>query len=576
MKFKLYSFLSLFIFFTLSHGARLLAQPLSGIYSINSAIATGGTNFQSFNDFASSINSNGISSSVIVTVQPGSGPYQESVIFNSISGVSSSSTITLEGSGETITALTTTTDRHVVRLTDIRFFTINNLHVVRDPASTGGFYGIHIFNTGSDITISNCDIDIGTSNSTLHGSIVASGSETSILTTGDFHRLTITGNATHGGGYGVTVFGLVSNLASDILIEDNDIMDFHDNGVYLRETDGALINGNRFDKNTVNTTGINAIQIAQAANINTTISNNFIKISQTTNGSMTIRGIYLFNGTGHKVFNNVIYDVNLVSGNFVGIEIRTGATAPKIYFNTISIDNPNATTGNLYGIKEELSNTNTEIRNNMISISQPSSGTKAALYLGATATLSSAFNSDYNNMYVPGGNIAIKGTSTPTTYRTLSDWQNVSTQDMNSSDLDPAFVSLADPTPTNLSLDNTGVTIGGFDVDVFGTLRNSPPDIGAIEFVGTGVNGINSISSLDLYPNPAADYIVVKLPKLQSKNIKLCMYSPQGKLIRELNESILPGSEIHVNTESLSRGLYFIQGVAESEIVQGSFLKILN
>ncbi|TAH42768.1 MAG: T9SS type A sorting domain-containing protein [Bacteroidetes bacterium] len=573
MKVKLHFIICLAGIFMFSFNSGIKAQALAGNYTINSAIATGGTNFQSFNDFASSINSNGVSANVIATVEPGSGPYQESVIFSNITGTSSGATITLEGSGETITALTTTTDRHVVRLTDCSFFTINNLYVTRDPASTGGFYGIHIFNTGYDITISNCNIDIGTSNSTLHGSIVASGSETSILTTGDFHRLTITGNTTRGGGYGVSVFGLISNLASDILIEDNDIMDFHDNGVYLRETNGALINGNRFDKNTGNTTGINAIQIAQAANINTTISNNFIKISQTTNGTMTIRGIYLFNGTGHKVFNNVIHDVNLVTGNFVGIEVRTGATSPKIYFNTISLDNPNATSGNLYGIKEELSNTNSEIRNNMISISQSSSGIKAALVLGATATLGSAFNSDYNNMYVPGGNIAMKSSSSPTFYPTITDWQNASTQDMNSSILDPAFVSMTDPTPTNLSLDNTGITIAGYDVDVLGNLRNMPPDIGAIEFIGTGINKISGISSLDVYPNPVKNYLTVKMHPFNSNVIKISIYSQDGKLLQASNENISATSEIIINTESFSQGLYFIKAISEAELFQGSFVK---
>ncbi len=576
MKLKLQSIICLAGIFMLSFNSGILAQALSGNYTINSAIVTGGTNFQSFNDFASSINSNGISASVIATVEPGSGPYQESVIFNNISGVSSAATVTLEGSSETITALTTTTDRHVVRLTDCSFFNINNLHVLRDSASTGGFYGIHIFNTGSDITISNCNIEIGTSNSTLHGSIVASGSETSILTTGDFHRLSITGNTTHGGGYGVTVFGLLSNLASDILIEDNDIMDFHDNGVYLRETNGALINGNRFDKNTGNTTGINAIQIAQAANINTTISNNIIKVSQTTNGTMTIRGIYLFNGTGHKVFNNVIHDVNLVSGNFVGIEVRTAATAPKIYFNTISLDNPNATTGNLYGIKEELGNTNTEIRNNMISISQPSSSMKAALVIASNSTVGSTFNSDYNNMYVPGGNITMKSTSTPTFYPTIADWQNASTQDMNSSVVDPAFVSMTDPTPTNLSIDNTGITLVGYDVDVLGNLRNIPPDIGAYEFIGTGINTISSISSLEVYPNPVRNYLTVKIPQVKSNVITLSIYSQDGKLLQESKESIVPSGEIAINIESLSPGLYFIKAISDAELFQGTFVKMLN
>jgi hypothetical protein len=101
------------------------------------------------------------------------------------------------------------------------------------------------------------------------------------------------------------------------------------------------------------------------------IYGNFIKVSQVDNGTMPFRGIYLFNGTGHRVFNNVIHDVNLTSGNFTAIEVRTAGTAPEIYFNTISLDNPNTSSGELFGIAEELSNTNSIIRNNIISITQP-------------------------------------------------------------------------------------------------------------------------------------------------------------------------------------------------------------
>ncbi|MBK8491335.1 MAG: hypothetical protein IPL49_10710 [Saprospirales bacterium] len=135
--------------FTLIFGALAIvgsAQPLSGDYTINSAMGTGGNNFQSFTDFAASLNANGVSGDVVATVEPGSGPYVEQVVFSSIAGTGPNATITLEGSGETITALTNTDNRHVVRLANCQYFTINNLHVAWDPTSTSGFYAIHISN----------------------------------------------------------------------------------------------------------------------------------------------------------------------------------------------------------------------------------------------------------------------------------------------------------------------------------------------------------------------------------------------------------------------------------------------
>ena len=555
----------------------LYAQPLAGNYTINSAVVTGGSNFQTFNDFSTSLTSNGISANVVASVTSGSGPYQESVIFTSVTGASSSASVTIAGNAEVITAATSLADRHVIRLSDVSFFTIDNLHVIRDTASTGGFYGIHIFNTGSDITISSCDIDIGDEISTLYGAIIASGSETSILTTGDFHRLTITANTTRGGGYGVSVFGLVSNLASDILIEYNDIFDFHSNGIYLRETDGAVIRENRFDKTTAQVTSMNCIQIAQAANINANIYNNFIQISQTSNGTVTMRGIYLFNGTGHKVYNNVIHNINLVSGNFVGIEIRTAATAPKIYFNTITFDNSSSTSGDLYGIKEELSNTNAELKNNMINITQQSSGMRAGLVLGTTAVLTTAFNSDNNNIYVPGGNVAIKGTLTPIPYASMTDWLLASTQDAHSYSLDAMFTTGIDPIPTNTALNSKGVAIAGYTVDVLGNLRDIYPDMGAYEFLGVGIKGIFSDRTLSVYPNPVKDQLTLKLPESLSSSMDVKLFSIEGKLISEGSHTPDFGqNNYRMNTSDLSPGLYILQFIADEKVYQGRFVKGIN
>lgn len=464
----------------------LFAQPLSGDYTINSALPTGGNNFQSFTDLAAALNANGISGNVTATVEPGSGPYQEQVVFSNITGSGPSATITLDGSGETITAVTSGAARHVVRLANCQYFTIRNLHVDWDPASTGGFYAIHIFGSGSHITIENCHADLTGTTSTLYGAYIASGSETSILEAGNFNNISILNNFATGGGYGASVFGLASPLATQIEIAHNQFLNAHSNAIYIRETDGVDIHHNFIDKTTSNVTSWNAIQIAQSANINARIYNNYIQVSQTSNGTQTFRGIYLFNGVGHKVYNNVITNIQLESGNVNAIEVRTGGTAPEIYFNTISIDKAASTSGNLSGIIESLSNTNSKLRNNVISISQPCTGFKAGLSLATNSVPPTALNSDYNVIYVPGGNVAQKGSSISgyTFYPTLSDWQNVSNQDQNSYSVDPAFESPILPRPTNFAIDDKGTPITGITLDYLGINRGAIPDIGAFEFGG--------------------------------------------------------------------------------------------
>ncbi|MCB9285159.1 MAG: T9SS type A sorting domain-containing protein [Lewinellaceae bacterium] len=462
------------------------SQALSGNYTIDKNLPTGGVNFQSFGDFAASLNANGVSGDVVATVEPGSGPYQEQVVFSNIAGTGPNATITLEGSGEVITALTNTDNRHVVRLANCQYFTINNLHVAWDPTSTSGFYGIHIYQTGNHITISNCNVDMSGATSTLIGAYIASGSTISILEGGDFHDILITQNVSTGGGYGASVFGLASPLATNIEISNNEFYSAHSNSVYIRETDGVHIHHNFIDKLTSQVTSWNAIQIAQNANINADIHDNYIQISQTANGTApTVRGIYLFNGTGHKVYNNVITNIQMQSSDFTAIEVRTGATAPEIYFNTISIDNPENTSGDLAGIKESLTNTNSILRNNVISMSQPCTGLKSGLVLATNSNPAVAFDSDYNDIYVPGGNVAQKGSlTTIVTYPTLSQWQSVSGQDGNSYDLDPGFLSPLQPQPTNQNLNNKGIQISGITIDFLGINRNNPPDMGAYEFGG--------------------------------------------------------------------------------------------
>lgn len=569
-KYNYKTIFTLIIFFHVAV-ATTWAQPMVGNYTINSNQATGGVNFQTFFEFSSALTTNGISGNVIADVVSGSGPYNEQVVFNSIPGSSDTAAVTLNGNGEIITAFTTSTDRHVVRLADVQYFAITNLRVVRDTSSSGGFYGIHIFNTGRNISIINCSVDMSGTTSTLYGAYVASGSETSILTTGDFHDITFINDTATGGGYGISVFGLVSDLASNIVISDNVFYDFHSNGIYLRETDSAIVSDNYFDKRTSNITSVNAIQVAQAANINTQIFGNFIKVSQVNNGTMPFRGIYLFNGTGHRVFNNVIHDVNLTSGNFTAIEVRTPGTAPEIYFNTISLDNPNSSSGELFGIAEELSNTNSVIRNNIISITQPTTGIKAGLVIGATATPATALNSDYNDIYVPGGNIAMKGSSSPVLYAALTDWQTASGQDINSQNTDPGFVSQFIMIPTNSLLDNTGVVIPTLLYDITGAIRSVPPDMGAFEFLGTGVSELGKHNQLLVYPSPVNSQMNVKLNSNGQPSI-VSVYSMQGELVmsRSVSGSL---NEISFDVSDLANGVYTIKTFHFDGISTGRFIK---
>jgi hypothetical protein len=455
--------------------------PLSGNYTINGTIAPSATNFSSFTDLAAKLSSCGVGGNVTVNVTTGSGPYNEQVTFAGIPGLGPTATVTINGNANVITATTTTENRHIIRLRDLQYFTINDLKIQMDTTSPGGFMGIHIMGSGHHIALNNNEVDMKAETSTLFGGLIASGSESSILETGTFHNLNFTNNKIIGGGYGVSVFGLVTDLATNIIISGNQFFDFNSNGVYLRETNGAVVNNNLFHK-TAGAGGVtNGVQMAQTANVNASIYNNYFKVSQANGG---LRAIYLFAGTGHKVYNNVITDIQSTSGEITGIQLRAAATAPQVYNNTIAINHTAGTSGNLYGIRLETANTGAVLRNNVVNISQATTGFKAGIMLSAATGVSASFSSNNNLFWIPGAQVAgYTNVTTPTGLAAnLAAWQGLG-QDANSTEADPQMFSATLPIPTNAAVANLGVPYAGLTTDIQGNTRNAvTPDLGAYEY----------------------------------------------------------------------------------------------
>ena len=75
------------------------ANPISGAYTINSALPTAGTNFISFTDAAARLNQDGISGPVTLTVS--GGPYTEQFLLGDEAGISATSTIVVDSGGRT-------------------------------------------------------------------------------------------------------------------------------------------------------------------------------------------------------------------------------------------------------------------------------------------------------------------------------------------------------------------------------------------------------------------------------------------------------------------------------------------
>src|SRR5688500_8550318 len=135
-----------------------ICDQLSGPYTINGSVSTGGTNFQTFAHAADFLNSCGISGPVTFTVS--NGPFSESapVVFNNITGSSATNTITINGGNQDLngTNVAVSATRDVITLNGTQYMTIDNLNI--NAPSTQFGWGVHLWNDAHHNTISNNDV----------------------------------------------------------------------------------------------------------------------------------------------------------------------------------------------------------------------------------------------------------------------------------------------------------------------------------------------------------------------------------------------------------------------------------
>jgi hypothetical protein len=100
-------------------------------------------------------------------------------------------------------------------------------------------------------------------------------------------------------------------------------------------------------------------------------------------------------------------------------------------------------------------------------------------------------------------------------------------------------------------MDNMGTVIPAITTDITGALRSSPPDIGAIEYLYTGMKNLNRNFNI-IYPNPVGD-------KIQIAGIApdaiLSIYNLAGERIQDS----FPGHpNTTIDTGALRPGIYFL------------------
>ncbi|HET9504039.1 MAG TPA: T9SS type A sorting domain-containing protein [Hymenobacter sp.] len=460
------------------------ATPLSGAYTINSALPTAGTNFASFTEAATRLNLDGIGGPVTLAVT--GGPYTEQFSLGQVPGTSATNTIVVNGGGSIIRFASTTNQRAVVQLNGTDYTTITNLVIDATGGTTGvatSGIGVLLTNAADNDQLTNNTITVdGASTSTNFAGIAVSGSTLSATATGNSaNNLLVQGNTITGGYYGIALYGSSATAQNTgNILRNNTIRDFYSYGIYAGFQLGAQLVGNDIARPLrTNTTTFNGIYIAGQCN-GLAIEKNRIHDPFTGSPSVsgTSYGIYLAgNGststTTNDIVNNVVYKMTGSSGQYL---IYSGTGYSRIYNNTLSSDEPSATSANTtYGIF--TSGINADIRNNVVSITRPGTGGKFGVYISGNPAVTAL---NYNDFYVPNGNVGYLNAN----YATLASWQTATGYDQNSLAVNPIFASAGTGNlqPADAGLNNSGTPLARVTDDITGAPRGAAPDMGAYEF----------------------------------------------------------------------------------------------
>lgn len=465
---------------------------ISGTFTINKALATGGGNFQSFTEAYNYIKC-GINGPVVFNVAAG-GTYSEQLLMNAIPGTSTANTVTFNGNGATLQfSSINSNERAVIRLNNADHIRFNNLVIDAVAIATGTTYGygFHLMNDADSNSIRNCTIKcnlLSTFNSNYAGVVINSNLSAPTFTTSTLcDSNSVVNNNITGGYASITVVGNNTDANMRNQVQGNVLKDFYSYGLYVAGTYLTSVSGNDISRPALTTPGEFYGIAVTTANTAVQVNGNRIHdpFSAAPNSTSTFYGIWHSNADGfggggeNLVYNNLIYRVNGAGAQY-GI-YNGGSDYVWYYHNTISLDHVASTSTNV--TRAYYQNQQAAIIrffNNIITITRGGTGAKHAIYRSTPASTDTI---NLNNYYINAPNSAY-GFSNNASYYTMATWKAGSLQDAGSFNYDPLYKDSVngDYSPNRLVLDARGAVLG-ITADINGVARNSAaPDLGAFEF----------------------------------------------------------------------------------------------
>ncbi len=459
---------------TISYQVR---ASLGGAYTIDASQPTSGTNFQSFNHFRDALDSLGVCGAVTVNVVPGSGPYDEQVIFEYVNGISATNNVTINGNGNILRFSPTGTNQYILRFSQAEHFTIDSLHIENN--STSSSTCVSFFNAAHNINIQNCTISNAGSGFTMFFHTFSN----SHINQRNLSDIRLEKNHIFGGGRGISSdLSSITHL-SNISIIENSINDFWYFGINLRNVNNLLISGNDIQRSSLNTNFVfNGLNISGTSGSTRVINN---RIHNNVGGNPNNSQLATFASLGgtinnphfENIFaNNILYGFG-GTGNKTAIQVNSQANW-HIYHNTVVLNSPNSTAGREVRIIHCEPQTLGKIKNNLFVLGN--SGALNPVFISSSALPNPAvFN---NNVYFSTDS-SVSFSNIPAA-SDFSSWQ-AQGFDTNSTFTNPDFIGGTGVNafqPQNNMINRTGTNVLAYvPTDIEGAARGLNPTPGAYQ-----------------------------------------------------------------------------------------------
>lgn len=449
----------------------------SGTYTVGNSTAS----FKNLNDAFNNFKGCGISGPVTLNFVDSTYERIE-IITDSISGYSQTNNITINGNGNTVWYFNDYTNRSIIDLNGADYLVFDSLNLKNNSTSYG--WGFWLHNSADNNTIKNCTIDndfiTGTSNANS-GGIVFSNLYYGLYNGDNGSYNTIENNNIIGAASGVSIIS--TNVTSQVnlgnKIKNNLFKNQLTYGIYLNYTDSTLIENNE----AINPKLINSTQyfLYSRYDKNLNVNGNYIHNFIFPKSGYSFYGFYLYYSDAtsvnpHYFYNNIIEDPT-DDYYFYGL-YNYYSDYVNFYHNTIRCEDDNYLNQS-FGIYDRYGYYSNYKNNNLYFDLKNNNNYHYGIYYYSNST---AIYDDYNNVYFKDqGTYQYYGYASG--YRkNLSDWKIYYYRGPNSFEINPIFVNDSSSAPKNVSLNNTGTTSLGITKDFYGITRNSPPDVGAIEF----------------------------------------------------------------------------------------------